>query len=95
MHRLPQPGIEVALRLNQLNPEDVAVELLLARSGAYGRQRDLCYRFAPQGVDSGGEHRFVLDLAPELCGRLDLHIRAYPCHEYLTHPLELGLMIWA
>jgi starch phosphorylase len=36
----------------------------------------------------------VLELEPELCGRLDHRIRAYPCHELLTHPFELGLMIW-
>ena len=87
--------IEVALRLNHLHPDDVAVELLLNRAGPYGRESEVCYRFAAQSTDGGGEQRYTLELAPELCGRLDMHIRAYPCHEYLTHPLELGLMIWA
>ena len=87
--------IEVALRLNHLHPEDLAVELLLSRSGTHEKDERVCYRFVAQGEDAGGEHRFVLDLAPELCGRLDMRIRAYPCHESLTHPLELGLMIWA
>ena len=40
------------------------------------------------------EQRFVLDLRPELCGRLDYRIRAYPNHALLTHPFELGLMRW-
>ncbi len=87
--------IEVGLRLNQLSPEDVAVELLLSRTGAHGKEDKMSYRFVAQGADAGGEHRFALDLAPEWCGRLDLRIRAYPWHELLTHPLELGLMIWA
>ena len=40
------------------------------------------------------EQRFVLDLKPELCGRLDYRIRIYPRHALLTHPFELGLMRW-
>jgi starch phosphorylase len=36
----------------------------------------------------------VLDLALGLCGRLDYGIRAFPYHEQLTHPFELGLMLW-
>ena len=40
------------------------------------------------------EQRFVLDLKPELCGRLDYRIRVYPRHALLTHPFELGLMRW-
>ena len=46
-------------------------------------------------MTEAGEHRFALELQPELCGRLDYRIRAYPCHEALTHPFELGLMVWA
>ena len=87
--------IEVALRLNGLTPADVTVELLLSRAGLHGKEETISNVFVAQGADAGGEHQYVLELAPELCGRLDMHIRAYPCHGYLTHPLELGLMIWA
>ena len=87
--------IEVGLGLNHLGPEDVAVELLVSRAGAHGKEEKMSYRFVAQGADASGEHRFALDLAPEWCGRLDMRIRAYPWHELLTHPLELGLMIWA
>jgi glycogen phosphorylase len=86
---------ETALRLNDLNPEDVAVDLLMSRAGAHGKDDNVCYRFVAQGADASGEHRFALELAPELCGKLDMRIRAYPCHESLTHPFELGLMIRA
>ncbi len=87
--------IEAAVGLNQLNPEDVAVELLLTRPGAQGKDETKSYRFAAQGAGAGGEHHFALDLAPQLCGKLDMRIRAYPWHASLTHTLELGLMIWA
>ena len=87
--------IEVALRLNQLNAEDVAVELLVSRVATHGEEEVRRYRFVAQGADAGGEQHFSLDLALEVCGRLDMRVRAYPCHDLLTHPLELGLMIWA
>ena len=87
--------IETAVRLNGLNPEDVAVELLVSRAGEFGKGEPTHHRFVAQGADATGEHRFTLELAPELCGKLDYRIRAYPWHEFLTHPFELGLMIWA
>jgi starch phosphorylase len=50
----------------------------------------------PDGIpNDAGEQRYVLDLAPDLCGRLDYRIRAYPFHERLAHPFELGLMLWS
>jgi len=88
--------IEVAMKLNGLDPEDVVVELLLNRTVADGGpEHQERFAFAPEGERTPeGEHRFALELEPELCGRLEYHIRAYPCRELLTHPLEMGLMIW-
>jgi glycogen phosphorylase len=87
--------IEVALDLDGLSPSDVVVELLLARDGPGWRAGRVRHELAPDGTRTErGEHRFALDLEPELCGRLDYRIRAYPCHEQLTHPFELGLMLW-
>jgi starch phosphorylase len=86
--------IETAVRLNGLNADDVAVELLLRRTGEFGQGGPIHHRFAAQGPDATGEHRFSLELSPTLCGRLDYRIRIFPWHEFLTHPFELGLMIW-
>jgi starch phosphorylase len=87
--------IEVAVRLNGLEPNDVAVELLLTR-GLHepAEKRDRHELKAAGPIDGTSEHRFVLELKPELCGRLDYRIRVYPRHELLTHPFELGLMLW-
>ena len=87
--------LKAAVKLNGLNPEDVAVELLVSRSKEFGKAEPAHHRFVAQGVDATGEHLFELELTPELCGRLDYRIRAYPCHQHLTHPFELGLMVWA
>ena len=87
--------VEVAANLNGLAPGDVVVELLLMRGAREPADRRVRHELAFDGTKTdSGEHRYVLDLEPELCGRLDYRIRAYPCHEALTHPFELGLMIW-
>ena len=87
--------ITVAVKLNGLTPGDIAVELLLARGSHDRVDGRLRHELAFDGtVTDAGEHRFALDLQPELCGRLGYRIRAYPRHALLTHPFELGLMSW-
>ena len=86
---------EVALKLNGLVPEDIVVELLMRRPTRKEMKDYLHFSFAFQGImEATGEHLFVLDLAPEHCGRQDYKIRVYPWDEMLTHPLEMGLMVW-
>ena len=87
---------EVAVYLEGLKPEDVVVELLLGRQTDYDALRDnRRYRFEWEGVvTEQGEHRFVLQITPEMCGKLEYRIRAYPWHELLTHPFEMGMMRW-
>jgi starch phosphorylase len=41
-----------------------------------------------------GSTLYELEIAPELCGKLDYRVRIYPWHELLTHPFETGLMVW-
>lgn len=106
LHRLDTPtgrirfgeriAIEVGAKLNGLAPEDVQVELLLIRlEGDSGEERLLKYPLASTGrVNGEGEQVYALELAPELCGKLDYRIRAYPRPEALTHPFEMGLMVW-
>jgi starch phosphorylase len=85
--------VEVSLALAGLSADDVAVELLLQDARGQGGQKTL--RFAPAAKPGdGGRQHYTLDLAPELCGKLDYRIRAYPTHPLLTHPFETGLMLW-
>lgn len=88
--------MEVALSLNGLDPADVTVELLLTRTQHGARQPEVQrIPFVADGTRAAdGGHRFVVELLPELCGRLDYRIRAFPSHGLLTQPFELGLMIW-
>ena len=87
--------LEVAVYLNGLKPDDVMVELLMGRPIRAREPKLQQYRFSFTGIlDASGAHVFALELAPELCGRLEYQIRVFPWHELLTHPLEMGLMIW-
>ena len=86
---------EVGVALAGLKPEDVAVELLFCKQAPEGNTPPARYRFESEGVKTEqGEHRFALELTPELCGKLEYRIRAYPHNELLTHPFELGMMRW-
>jgi len=85
--------IEVAMRLNGLDPQDVTVELLLGYTDAKNQEQQripLVY----QGQTGDGEALFVLTFAPELCGKMEYQIRAFPYNALLSHPFEMGMMIW-
>lgn len=88
--------IEVMVGLNGLSTGDVAVELVLARARSAPDVPPDAIRLVPEdGPASDGSARYVVDLAPGLCGKLEYRLRAYPTHPHLTHPFELGLMLWA
>jgi starch phosphorylase len=88
--------LEVGVHLNTLKPEDVVVELLLRRQTQHEELQEMRrYRFEWNGLmTEHGEHRFVLEVTPEMCGKLEYRMRAYPWHEALTHPFEMGMMRW-
>jgi starch phosphorylase len=86
---------EVAVRLDGLAPDDVAVEMLMARPGANAKSRAPRRLFLEhQGPCGDGEELYTLLLTPDVCGKIDYRIRAYPHHELLTHPFEMGMMLW-
>ena len=88
--------LEVGVFLDRLKPRDVALELLIAKqSGHEEDHQPKSYRFEAEGLlTEQGEQRFVLELSPEVCGKLEYRVRLYPQHELLTHPFELGMMRW-
>ncbi|HEX4885767.1 MAG TPA: alpha-glucan family phosphorylase [Casimicrobiaceae bacterium] len=86
---------EARVALNGLAVDDVAVELVMQPRRGESESPVQHVRFLPEGGADGGWQRYVLDLAPEHCGKFDVRIRAYPSHTLLTHPFELGLMLWA
>jgi starch phosphorylase len=89
-------SIVVAVALNGLRPDEIAVELVLerrdGRTGAGARKEYPLAAIVDGG--EGGEQRYGIDLAPELCGHLEYRLRAYPYHPALMHRFEMGLMRW-
>jgi starch phosphorylase len=85
---------EVAVQLNGLAPDDLTVEMV------FGRPNDLhigkTKRFALGHVRAleGGEHLYARELTPEQCGKIEYRVRAFPQHDLLTHPFEMGMMVW-
>ena len=88
--------LEVGVKLNGLNPDDVVVELLIGLLAKHENlQSSRRYSFEATGtMTEAGENIFSLEVQPEQCGKLEYHIRAYPYHEMLTHPFEMGMMRW-
>ncbi len=95
----PMP-IEVAVRLNGLDPGEVAVECVMGRETELGDfVPGKSINLAPVGDASSNETLYRVDLASgsesftlEGLGRYKL--RLYPCHRLLGHRFELGCMAW-
>jgi len=86
---------EVAVRLEGLAPDDVTVEMLMARPGANSKSKGpRRLQLVHQGPCGNGEDLFALNLTPDVCGKIDYRIRAFPFHELLIHPFEMGMMLW-
>ncbi|HKF96138.1 MAG TPA: hypothetical protein VKB96_16420, partial [Gammaproteobacteria bacterium] len=48
---------------------------------------------AEQNHDEHGQ-LFSLEMQPRLPGLQQYQLRVYPCHPLLSHPFEMGLMVW-
>ena len=86
--------LRVRAKLNGLQADDVRLECLLGREedGAFDvRQHAL---LQATGEVDGEYTEFAIDLAPELSGLQYYRLRMYPCNDDLSHPFELGCMIW-
>jgi starch phosphorylase len=89
-------ALEVAVQLNGLKPEDVMVEVLVQRdtSEPHLQVKNSLQMKCLDELTERGEHRFQLEVTPEMCGKLEYRIRVYPYHELLAHPFEMGMMRW-
>ncbi|MDP2795615.1 MAG: alpha-glucan family phosphorylase [Sulfurisoma sp.] len=86
--------IEVAVQLNGLRPEDLAVELVFNRPNERNPVRAKRFPLQQHQALASGEHLFVRDLTPDQCGKLEYRVRTHPTHPLFTHPLEMGMMAW-
>jgi starch phosphorylase len=86
--------VRVSAYLDGLDPSDVTVECLVGKIDTTGHFRvSQKYSFEYAGKDSEN-HVFELNLKPDTAGLNHYKIRMYPYHELLSHPFELGYMMW-
>lgn len=87
--------IQVAVRLNGLDDNDVVVECLV---GEETEDKDFldhsCHRLNCSGQNENGEHLFNVDFMPSLPGLQFYKLRIFPHHRHLSHQFEMGYMLW-
>ena len=87
-------GLRVRAELNGLQAGDVKLECLVGGDDADGE-----FVVVQRGElrATGGDERyteFEMDVVPEIAGLQYYKLRMYPFNEALSHPFELGFMIW-
>lgn len=87
-------AFSVTADLNGMRVDDVVVELILTNTESLHEEDKQHFRFTADGDDAAGGTIFRLKLKPEMCGRLEYRVRIYPSHELLSHPFEMGRMVW-
>ena len=86
--------LQVRAELNGLQPADVRLECLLGRNDSDGEFQVMQKAELPA---TGGEDRythFQIELVPEIPGLQYYKLRMYPYNDLLSHPFEMGYMIW-
>ena len=86
--------LRVRADLNGLQAADVRLECLFGTNDADG-EFAVVQRVDLQAI--GGEERytdFEIEVVPDIAGLQYYKLRMYPYNEALSHPFELGCMIW-
>ncbi len=87
--------ISIAVQLHELCAADVRVECVVGTEDAHGEfVAQTHFDLAPAGTNGNGETLFRLDLIPPLAGLQHYKLRMYPTHQLLSHPFEVGCMLW-
>ena len=87
-------GLRVQVELNGLQAADVRLECLLGSTDADGEF--VVSQKAELTTTGGDDHstEFGIELVPEIAGLQYYKLRMYPYNEALSHPFELGCMLW-
>lgn len=96
--RCPHDGsveIRVEALLNGLGAGDVRVECLVSPecTGSHKNPGPPSFFLEPESEEDG-RTVFATQLQPSYPGLQTLRLRMYPYHDALTHPLEMGAMLW-
>ncbi len=88
-------AIQVSIYLGQLSAEDVIVECLVDKNCLTGDfEAEECIPLEAKTTNAQGETLFEILLQPIESGLQQYKLRIFPYHIHLSHPFELGYMIW-
>ena len=89
-------NFEVALDIANLKPEDIGVELVVAKPivGNQAANVDYSLAFAQTKVE-GNKVTYSLEYTPKKTGIFDIAIRIFPKNEKLAHRMDFALVKWA
>jgi len=86
--------LKVHADLNGLEAADVKLECLFGRPALEG-DIDVAQVAELTATGQDGKYtEFEIDLIPEIAGLQHYKLRMYPVNEAMSHPFELGCMIW-
>ena len=87
---------EVSLDIANLNPEDIGVELVVAKPvmGNQTANVDYTLAFAQTKVE-GNKVSYSLEYTPRKTGIFDMAIRIFPKNDKLAHRMDFALVKWA
>ena len=96
--RCPHDGavdLRVEALLNGLSADDVRVECLVSPecTGTHKNPGPPSF-FLEKESEADGKTVFSTQVQPSYPGLQTLRLRMYPYHDALTHPLEMGAMLW-
>lgn len=86
--------LRVRAQLNGLQPGDVRLECLMGTQDAEG---EFVIQQKAELEATGGDEQFTdfgIEVTPEIAGLQYYKLRMYPFNEALSHPFEMGFMIW-
>ncbi len=87
--------LKVAVEVDGLSQQDLRVECQFGRLDNNGHFELVThYLFEADGTDDKGRKLYTLRLHPPLPGLQAYRIRLVPYHPALTHPYEMGYMLW-
>ena len=87
---------EVTLDVANLRPEDLGVELVVAKQTIAGRPANVDYSLPLKQVAvEGSRVTYALDYTPRKTGTFDIALRVYPSNEKLAYRMDFALVKWA
>ncbi len=87
---------EVLLDVANLRPEDIGVEMVIAKQIVGGQTVNVKRTIQLDRVKAEGNLvTFALDYTPDETGTFDVALRVYPSNPQLPHRMDFALVKWA